>query len=514
MKRPFSQRIGISAIPMLALTGSVALLPRVDAEATTPSLYTITDLGSLPGDLSVAKGINNAGVVVGYSAPEFNVTHAFRWTKGNLVDLGTLPDPDFSQADAINDAGQVAGSVGRPNGGFSQPARWSATNVLQPLGGPILNALGWGHGIDALGRVVGGQRPGDESGNPYGARYDLDGKMTFLADPPNGLSIANGANPQGQIVGDGYIWDNGKVTFLKGLDSTHPAFDTMAINVGGTAVGASYDSTSVSFGKIPVVWRNGVLISTFQSLSGLPYARANAINAAGQTLVTADSYDCLDVFCSESPTARALIGQVGSPKLTFLDDLIPAGSGWTLQEPNGINDRGQIVGRGIHNGHPRAFLLTPRFSATVNFGPAGSTVPVGYSLDSGAVYGARAGGLSYGWNIDNSTWTRDRNSASSPDQRYDTLIHLQKPGSASKWELAVPNGKYVVHTVSGDSCCTDSTFRINVEGTLAATGAPTATKHWIEGTATVTVSDGRLTITNASGASNNKLNYVDVIAAS
>jgi hypothetical protein len=157
--------------------------------------------------------------------------------------------------------------------------------------------------------------------------------------------------------------------------------------------------------------------------------------------------------------------------------------------------------------------LTPVLAANVNFGPAGSAVPVGYRLDSGAVYGARTGGGSFGWNVDNSANTRDRNSATPPDQRYDTLVHLQKPGGATKWEIAVPNGRYTVHAVSGDPDNTDSTYRIAVEGTLTVSGTPTAAQHWIEGTSIVTVTDGRLTITNASGSVNNKLNYLDIIAS-
>jgi hypothetical protein len=35
----------------------------------------------------------------------------------------------------------------------------------------------------------------------------------------------------------------------------------------------------------------------------------------------------------------------------------------------------------------------------------------------------------------------------------------------------------------------------------------------VEGTALVTVSDGRLTLTNAVGSSNNKLDYIDIIAS-
>jgi hypothetical protein len=79
------------------------------------------------------------------------------------------------------------------------------------------------------------------------------------------------------------------------------------------------------------------------------------------------------------------------------------------------------------------------------------------------------------------------------------------------WELAVPNGSYRVHVVSGDPNHTDSVFRTNVEGVLAVSGTPTTSTRWFEGWVNVNVVDGRLTISNGSGASNNKINFVDVI---
>ena len=42
-----------------------------------------------------------------------------------------------------------------------------------------------------------------------------------------------------------------------------------------------------------------------------------------------------------------------------LNDSIPPGSGWLLETARGINDAGQIVGYGDHNGLVSAFLLTP-----------------------------------------------------------------------------------------------------------------------------------------------------------
>jgi N-acetylneuraminic acid mutarotase len=152
------------------------------------------------------------------------------------------------------------------------------------------------------------------------------------------------------------------------------------------------------------------------------------------------------------------------------------------------------------------------FSAHINFQPGGSSVPGGYVVDSGKTYAGRSG-LTYGWDADNSANTRDRNASSSPDQRYDTHILTQRNGNR-KWEIRVPNGTYTVRLVAGDPAYTDSVFRFNAEGTLALSGTPTSSNRWVEATKTVTVRDGRLTITNASGASNNKLCFVDISSAS
>jgi probable HAF family extracellular repeat protein len=47
-------------------------------------------------------------------------------------------------------------------------------------------------------------------------------------------------------------------------------------------------------------------------------------------------------------------------RVSDLNNLIDPNSGWTLEFANGINNRGQIVGQGIHDGFFSAYLLTPR----------------------------------------------------------------------------------------------------------------------------------------------------------
>jgi hypothetical protein len=58
--------------------------------------------------------------------------------------------------------------------------------------------------------------------------------------------------------------------------------------------------------------------------------------------------------------------------------------------------------------------------------------------------------------------------------------------------------------VSGDAAAHNSVFRGAVEGALAVMGTPTAASGWLEGTVTVAVSDGRLTVSNTGGSSTNK----------
>ena len=144
----------------------------------------------------------------------------------------------------------------------------------------------------------------------------------------------------------------------------------------------------------------------------------------------------------------------------------------------------------------------------VNFQTAASATPSGYVGDTGAVYADRGNGYSYGWNA--TTYTTDRDHTRSPDQRYDTQAHTQKNGANGIWEVGLANGSYTVKLVAGDPSAYDSVYKFNLEGVLALNGTPNGSNYWIESTATVTVSDGRLTLSNATGSSNNKISFLEI----
>ena len=152
----------------------------------------------------------------------------------------------------------------------------------------------------------------------------------------------------------------------------------------------------------------------------------------------------------------------------------------------------------------------------INFQPSGAPIPTGYLVDSGQPYDARGNGYSYGWDVDIASTARDRNNALSSDQRYDTLVHLQLwPGPyPTQWEIDLPNGWYGVRVVAGDPSYTNSTYRVLAEGVDVINGTPTSEIRWFDNSVLVEVNDGKLTLTNGAGASNNKFNFVEIQSVS
>ena len=220
-----------------------------------------------------------------------------------------------------------------------------------------------------------------------------------------------------------------------------------------------------------------------------PQGQANpALTATYTGFVNGDTAASLD-----TPVALATTADTSSPQGAYpITAAGASGANYTVTHVSGT------------------LTVTAAFQAFVNFQPTGAVVPAGYLKDDGAIFANRGNGFSYGWNVSNTSFTRDRNSTRSLDQRYDTLNHMQKSGGGRSWEIAVPNGTYNVLVVAGDADNFDSVFRINVEGVLTASGTPTTGSRWVTGSKTVTVSDGRLTVSNGTGSSNNKICFINI----
>ena len=149
----------------------------------------------------------------------------------------------------------------------------------------------------------------------------------------------------------------------------------------------------------------------------------------------------------------------------------------------------------------------------INFQSSGAPIPDGYLPEYGDPFGEHDNGWSYGWDQNIRSGARDRNSGNAPDQRYDTLNHLQQAGGDKIWEIELPNGTYNLFLVCGDPSYGDQTNNFDVEGVLLTDPNPPPPEpsfDFDEFNVTVEVSDGRLTIQPGTGADNCKICFVDI----
>ncbi|GAB3603758.1 hypothetical protein GCM10027586_06960 [Kineococcus gypseus] len=171
-----------------------------------------------------------------------------------------------------------------------------------------------------------------------------------------------------------------------------------------------------------------------------------------------------------------------------------------------------------------AAWAAPPTTARIDFAPAASPVPAGWTADTGQPYDTTRG---YGWVAfadqtpkDVSAETRQRG-GTGPDSSF---VHLQRPNSSGmvvaggRWEYSLPSGVYQVSVGVGDTgktatgvpCCLDSTHRVVVEEVTAVDDVqPTASQLTATGTAVVAVRDGRLTV-DATGGLNTKLTWITI----
>jgi probable HAF family extracellular repeat protein len=317
--------------------------------------YEVTDLSLVIGGNRTARGINEAGQVVGGFAGGsvfLPPTPGFLWDPENGATLLTNPnDPILRHVAAkrLNNAGQVAGTVlGAAFVPAGHPFVWDEETGLVDVGylsGPAC-CMVQAHGINDLGLVVG-----------TSADFLGFASQAFIWDSASGirplddLRQANSINNAGQIVGQGFDQTPDD-------DSTGPQAVLLDPVVGLQDLGTLPGSTGSSAADInelghvvgssdnnAFLWQDGVMSPL--DAGSLAETSATAINNGG-TIIGFGSNQV------------ALVWEGGT--LDPLNDLIDPALGWQLEYASDINDRGQIVGWGTRDGFGtslRAFLLTP-----------------------------------------------------------------------------------------------------------------------------------------------------------
>ena len=167
-------------------------------------------------------------------------------------------------------------------------------------------------------------------------------------------SCAYGINNSGEVAGSSgttgdysfhaFLYDG---TTMKDLGTLGgPLSFAYGINNSGEVVGHS--RTSEHSGISHAFLYDDTTMKDLGTLGG-SHSLAWGINNNGQ--VVGSSYITGDFVM------HAFLYTGGN--MIDLNTLLPASSGWVLGDGLGINDVGQIVGRGRINGNAHAFLLTP-----------------------------------------------------------------------------------------------------------------------------------------------------------
>jgi probable HAF family extracellular repeat protein len=292
--------------------------------------------------------MNAAGQVVGVL-----LNRGFLYSKGKMVDLGTLGGKDSYAAD-----------------------------------------------IDAGGRVVGWAM---NARTEQRAFLYKDGKMVDLGTLGGPSSVATAINADGQIVGSAdvarggrhaFLYEGGKMKDLCAAPNT-PRWDPSWINDAGQIVGSICGGVDTRFK--PVLWSHGNIEEIASDEIRQSSAEGDRINASGQIAgmaYTGRLEDCAFVHGSgktavlRSPIGKCFVGGInasgevvgfiqkkvgkgqglvgyvysGGQVRLLTDLLVPSDEGWRIVMANAIDDSGRIAAAAFSKRSPeryRAVLLTP-----------------------------------------------------------------------------------------------------------------------------------------------------------
>lgn len=329
--------------------GTALCLSALFCVSTTPAwaalstlkynVYALGTFGVRSG--SIAVGINNTGQVAGQAGAVSPINqsnaHAFLVSNGAMHDLGTLgvyanPGGNYSYAAGINNNGQVVGNSNSRAFVYSD----GAMNDLGIIGGAT--------GINNNGQVVGHAQTANY--RPHAFLYS-NGVMTDLGTLGGWDSQAEAINDKGQVVGfsdkangrtHAFLYSNGAMSDLGTLPgrSSSKAND---INNNGQVVGISEGNA--------FLYDNGV----WSDLGNLGGSSSEAFDINNNGEVVGRSYSL------NNASEEAFLYRNGT--MVNLNSLLPQNSGWQLTYATGINDLGQIVGRGRFDGLDLGYILSP-----------------------------------------------------------------------------------------------------------------------------------------------------------
>ena len=310
---------------------------------------TLTDLGTLGGTNSAALAVNSGGEIVGQSLVAGDgATHAFLYSNGQMIDLGTVDGLPNSVAIGINDEGDVVGYA-YDNSSFVAHAFLYHGGVMYDLNTLFANT-GWtftqANGINNSGQIVGqGINPsgfsdafeiqGPSSADTlFSANSAPTGNQQNIYDPPStggvelgmkftsdvsgyvsGVRFWKGSQDTGTQTGE--LWTAGGQLLATATFSDETASGWQQVNfsspvaiVANTTYVVSFHTTSPYLAYTPQVFASQVNNSPLHGLSA-GAAAGNGVYAYGSSATFPTLYNgqapsyWVDVAFAPAPMALA-----------------------------------------------------------------------------------------------------------------------------------------------------------------------------------------------------------------
>ncbi|WP_395341338.1 DUF3466 family protein [Ningiella sp. W23] len=400
-------------------TVSVALaallsLSTVSLSSVAKPIYTIENLGTIgaPESSSSALALNESGQVVGSYTDADGNTVAFLWDAINgMQSLGTLGG-DFSTARDINNHGQIVGTSGtgvdNQNSGFvyDSGVMSQVIDLTSSVDGGIKSSDAYG--INDYGQILGSYSEAvfneeDESfdkvaGETFlksGEELELSGRLPGNESGASSVFIAgtNALNENGDYTGLAFGTSQSEDGGASGVFVKNRGEDIMGLGTLGGRVAFGFDindrGTIVGRSRLEnpedgyhaFVYNEASGMTDMNDLFGFNTSNLRNINNNNMAV----GWGSANFGISEDePTFSPFLFDLDTNELFLLNDLLSADSDFmSLDFAYSINENNDIVGYGTTKaGFQRAFLMS--FQASEVSAPSTIALMAGTLLLLGA----------------------------------------------------------------------------------------------------------------------------------